>query len=125
MLPTKTIMVVDDDDALRDTVCELLQSGGYDVVPAHNGLEALQVCQTLPRRLDLVILDVAMPLMGGVDLAERMRRKRPLRVLFMSGDRRLLEERSARGPSDAAFIQKPFTHDELLLAVRQVLGADA
>ena len=123
--PAKTILVVDDDSALRDAVCELLQSGGYDVVPAQKGLEALQVCQTLPRRLDLVILDIAMPLMGGVDLAGRMRRKRPLRVLFMSGDPSLFEVHNARRPHDAAFIQKPFTRDELLLTVRQVLGADA
>ena len=118
-------MVVDDDAALRDAVCELLQSGGYDVLPALNALEALQICKTLPRRLDLAILDLAMPLMGGIDLAGRMRRKRPLRVLFMSGDPTVLGGDSARRLRDAAFIQKPFTRDELLRTVRQVLGPDA
>ena len=118
-------MVVDDDDALRAIVCELLESGGYSVLAARNALEAMQLSQTFPGRLDLIILDIAMPLMDGVDLAERLRKKRPLRILLMSGHSAVLGEGSARRPRDAAFIQKPFTRDELLRKVRQILGTEA
>ena len=79
----------------------------------------------LPGRLDLIVLDVEMPLIGGVDLAERLQKKRPLRVLLMSGYPMVLGEGSARRLPGAAFIQKPFTRDELLLKVRQVLGGEA
>lgn len=123
--PAKTILVVDDDSELRGTVCELLQSCGHEVLAARNALEALQLSKTFPGQLDLIIIDLAMPLMDGVDLADRLRKKRPFRVLFMSGDPTVLGEDLGRRLRDAAFIQKPFTRDELVRQVRELLGAEA
>ena len=117
-------MVVDDNDAFRGLVCEMLESGGYEVLPARNALEALRLCQTFPGRLDIIILDIQMPFIDGVDLAERLRKKRPFRVLFMSGDPAPPGEDGAPRLRDAAFIQKPFTRAELWRQVRQLLGAE-
>jgi DNA-binding response OmpR family regulator len=117
----KTILLVDDDTPFRAIVSELLERAGYRVLGAQNGLEALRLNRRFPGRIDIAIVDIVMPLMSGVALVDRLRRKRPVRFLLMSGDISAPADR-AQWPQDAAYIQKPFTYRELLGTVRDLLS---
>jgi DNA-binding NtrC family response regulator len=121
--PLKTILVVDDDTPFRAVVAELLELAGYRVLGAQNGLEALRLNRRFSGRIDIAIIDNLMPLMSGVALVDRLRRKRPVRFLLMSGDITALAADGARWPRGTAFIQKPFTHSELLGTVRDLLSS--
>ncbi len=118
----KTILLVDDDTPFRAMVSELLELAGYRVLKARNGLEALRLNRRFPGRIDVAIVDIVMPLMSGVALVDRIRRKRPLRFLIMSGAISAPAADRAQWPQDAAYIQKPFTHRELLGTVRDLLS---
>jgi len=116
----KTILLVDDDTPFRAMVSELLELAGYRVLEARNGLEALRLNRRFPGRIDIAIVDVVMPLMSGWALVDRLRRKRPVRFLVMSGDITALA-RDGQWPQGTAFIQKPFSHRELLGTVEDLL----
>ena len=97
-----------------------LRQDGDTVLEAASGLEALRLCQRHPR-LDLVITDVIMPMMGGTELAARLATSQPfIRVLMMSG---YTDEAAPRGAFEPGrgVLQKPFTRISLLGAVRRVL----
>jgi two-component system cell cycle sensor histidine kinase/response regulator CckA len=114
---TETILVVEDDDALRSIIAEVLGEHGYSVLNARNGTEALAEADRDRRPIDLVISDMVMPRMGGEELSRRLG---TLRFLFMSG----YTEASAQEGSatlGAAFLQKPFTPGSLLRKVREAL----
>jgi CheY-like chemotaxis protein len=119
---SKTIMVVDDDKAFRTVVCEVLERAGYRILVAPNALEALQINKTFLGRIDLVLIDVILPLMSGIALAEQIRKRRPVRLLMMSGQADAIAKAAARTP-DVRVIPKPMTQDGLLREVRHVLGA--
>jgi|HubBroStandDraft_3_1064219.scaffolds.fasta_scaffold223154_1 two-component system cell cycle sensor histidine kinase/response regulator CckA len=117
----ETILVVEDGDAVRNLVCLMLVQNGYGVLEARDGREALRVCEAHPEPIQLVLTDLVMPNMKGVDLAERLRRARPdLRILLMSGyaDEPVVQR---LGRDSVAFLPKPFTSVELVEKVRQVL----
>jgi DNA-binding response OmpR family regulator len=120
----KTILLVDDDSPFRAIVSVLLERAGYRVLEAQNGLEALRLSRRFPGPIDVAIVDVVMPLMSGVALVDRLRRKRPMRFLLMSGDITALSAEGRQWPPGAAFIQKPFTHAGLLAKVRGLLSPD-
>jgi PAS domain S-box-containing protein len=116
----ETIFLVEDEDALRKYVRETLERYGYTVVAAGNGREAVEIAERHPAPLDLLLTDVVMPELGGVDLAERFAVLRPgTPVLHMSG----YSERLRKQGNAANFIQKPFTPRELLTHVRTLLDA--
>ncbi|PYQ42475.1 MAG: hypothetical protein DMF77_12820 [Acidobacteria bacterium] len=92
------------------------------MLEAQNGIEALRLNRRFPGRIDVAIIDVVMPLMSGVALVDRIRRKRPVRFLLMSGDLTALAADARQWPQDAAYIQKPFTYRELLGTVRDLLS---
>jgi two-component system cell cycle sensor histidine kinase/response regulator CckA len=121
---TETVLLVEDDKAVRTITRISLQSQGYTVVEASDGLAGLQQAETYPGEIHLLISDVVMPEMGGRQLLTEVRKHRPdLRVLFMSGytdDAVLLH-----GVVEAtdAFIQKPFTPLSLARKVREVIDA--
>jgi two-component system cell cycle sensor histidine kinase/response regulator CckA len=121
--PAATVLVVDDDNALRALVCEMLEASGHRVLAAQNALEAHQISKTFPGRIDLLVVDMRMPLMGGLALAEQLRKKRPLRFLFMSGHAPVIGAGIPWPPRAAAFILKPFTEQDLLDKVHEVLGS--
>ena len=113
----ETILVVEDNDQVRRLTCRILRSNGYRVLEATDGERALALAAD--REIDLLLSDVVMPGMGGVELAERLRTERPgLRVLHMSGYTSLPEAAAAA----AELIEKPFTAEELLARVRALLG---
>ncbi|HEY3121475.1 MAG TPA: PAS domain S-box protein [Vicinamibacteria bacterium] len=121
---SETILIVEDDDALREIITELLQESGYRVVSAADGEGALRVCAQNGGPPDLVITDVVMPRMTGRALSEQLRILGPrLRVLFMSGytDAAVLYQGLLE--PGTAFLQKPFGPEALLRKVREVLDA--
>ncbi len=117
-----SVLVVEDEEALRRLLQLILSRLGFQVTMAANGGEALLMMEEQGLRPDLLITDVVMPGMSGAVLVERLRRSRPhLRVLFMSGytDEAIVHH----GVLDPGipFIQKPFTLDSLAQKIRQVL----
>ena len=119
----ETVLLVEDEPAVRRLGAEVLRRQGYMVLEAANGQEALQVTQEGGRhRIDLLLTDVVMSRMGGRELADRLRPLMPkMKVLFTSGF-------PHQGPSpgdgtehDIAFMPKPFTPVELIRRVREVL----
>jgi two-component system cell cycle sensor histidine kinase/response regulator CckA len=121
----ETVLVVDDEAAVRSAVWEILQPTGYIVLEAGSGDEALQICAGREGPIHLLLTDVMMPGMSGPELAQLLARMRPeMRVLYMSGysDNALI--RCGVVEEGTAFLQKPFTPDALAHKVREVLDAE-
>jgi two-component system cell cycle sensor histidine kinase/response regulator CckA len=125
MLPHKggeTVLIVEDDDALRTVACRALQQCGYQVLAASNGSEALDQCLQHEGGLHLVVTDMVMPEMSGIELAESIALSYPeIKVLLMSGYTR--DETARRGIASEryAFLEKPFTPTGLAAKVRELL----
>jgi two-component system, cell cycle sensor histidine kinase and response regulator CckA len=121
---TATILVVEDNEDLREVVGRILGRAGYQVIIAADGREALEAAQAHASQIDLLLTDVVMPKMPGKELAEKMIAIRPgLRVLYMSG-----YAQPSLGPGGGlepgvVLIEKPFTEPVLLARVREVLEA--
>ncbi|HET7551345.1 MAG TPA: PAS domain S-box protein [Gemmatimonadaceae bacterium] len=118
----ESVLVVEDDDALRYVACRSLRTFGYRVLEAHNGREALELCERHDGPIQIVVTDLVMPEMSGSELASRIAARHPgIRVLLMSGYAG--DEAARRGIARAgsAFIEKPFTGDGLAARVREVL----
>lgn len=119
---TETVLVVEDEDAVRRLFCRILQSYGYAVLEASKGGEALAMSQRHDGPIHLLLADVVLPQMSGPQLAERLRLLRPgLKVLFTSGHS--AGDVTKYGVLDAPYIQKPFSPKELQRKVREVLDA--
>ena len=120
----ETVLLVEDEDAVRALAREVLRRHGYVVLEACHGVDALRVAERHADKIHLLVTDVVMPHMSGRKLAERLAEMRPgLKTLFMSGytDHALLPEDVTPG---AEFLQKPFTPDVLARRVRRILEAD-
>jgi len=118
---SETILVAENDEAVRLSTCAILQERGYDVLPAASGEEALRVAQSHGGQIHLVLTDVVMPRMDGVTLAARIREMRPeTRALFISGD---VDEHLVTLPGGTAFLAKPFGPAALAEKVRTLLDA--
>ena len=120
--PTETILLVEDEDVVRDLAREVLEESGYSVLSTHHAGEALVVAERHPGPIQLLLTDVVMPHMGGRELAERIAPLRPgIRVLYVSGytDDEVL--RHGVMEAEMAFLQKPFTASALLERVRGLL----
>lgn len=119
-----TVLVVEDEEALRQVICRILKRHGFEVIDAASGPEALAKLERLPEAVDLLLTDVVMPKMLGKELAERLTGAHPhLRVLFMSGYAFPVLTSQAQLPEGVALIEKPFTEEQLLRAVSQVFDA--
>jgi CheY-like chemotaxis protein len=115
-----TVLVVDDDDGIRNAVRALLEDEGYRVLAAGNGLEALTVCdEVLP---SLILLDLMMPKMDGITFVEMLRRDHATLppVLVLSASQRAPQQ--VRQMGVAGYLAKPFDLDELLSAVERLVG---
>jgi PAS domain S-box-containing protein len=122
---TATILVVEDNAALRHMACKLLAAEGYRVLAADSGEQALELAAAAERPIDLVLTDVVMPMMGGAEVAERLTALQGrVKVIFMSGYTEQRIGDANLGPGDWSFIQKPFTRRRLLNEVSAAL-ADA
>ncbi|MBV9403964.1 MAG: response regulator [Acidobacteriaceae bacterium] len=121
-----TILLVEDEPSLRALAREVLKEAGYRVVEASNGKDALRISQELETEPGLLLTDVVMPEMSGLQLAEELRRKWPsLAVLYTSGytDHALLQRNVLR--QDMPFLQKPYMPGSLLEQVGNVLASSA
>jgi PAS domain S-box-containing protein len=124
---TETILLAEDEPAVRALAARCLRRGGYQVLAAASGLAALKMWETHGSTVDLLVTDAVMPEgVGGVELARRLRVTRPgLRVILMSGYSTELLRHGVEFTPDTAFLQKPFVPAELLLAVRGMLDRQA
>jgi len=121
----ETILVAEDEPALRDLACRILESAGYRVLAAENGLAALELAAAHSGKIDLLLTDVIMPGILGKELAERLLAREPgVRVLYMSGYAQpILASRGTLDPG-VMLIEKPFGKSELLAAVRHQLDGE-
>ncbi len=114
-----TVLLVDDNDMVRDLITRVLDSEGYELIVARGGEEALALARGNQRPIDLVISDVDMPDMDGNELAARLRRERPaMPVIFMSGYTDVADPSIA---SPVQFMRKPFSTGQLREMVRRAL----
>jgi PAS domain S-box-containing protein len=121
---SETVLLVEDEEMVRELAKEILQGSGYDVLVAANGEEAQRICHECPGKIDLMITDVVMPQMSGRELAERIGVFRSdTRVLYMSGYTDDAIVRHGVLDDNMFFLQKPFTPDGLTAKVREVLGS--
>jgi PAS domain S-box-containing protein len=119
---TETLLLVEDEAAVRASVRRLLEWHGYTVLEARNGADALRIYEANETGIDLVLTDVVMPEMGGHELIERLRALRPgLRVLFMSGYAESAFTSNGSMPPGTGYVEKPFTVETLMRRLREVL----
>jgi PAS domain S-box-containing protein len=120
-----TILIVEDDEMVRNLTRSMLESLGYQVLVAPTPSVALRLCNSGDTVIDLLMADVVMPEMKGPELGERARAIRPgLRVLFMSGYTSNVLVRHGGGGEDVNFLQKPFTTAELARSVEDAMRSN-
>ncbi len=119
----ETVLLVEDNDAVRRLGCRLLESLGYTVLEASNSGEALLIFERPGVRVDLVLTDIVMPHISGIEMVQRLRRVRPdLRVLYMTGFAR--EAETLAPFASAPVLLKPFSRSTLARHVRLALASE-
>jgi PAS domain S-box-containing protein len=122
----ETILLVEDEDAVRDIVSRILTAQGYQVIPCSSGSDALEYFRENPSAVDLLLTDVVMPKMSGKELSDKATAiDRGLKTLFMSGYTDALIAQRGVLASDEELLAKPFNPDELLISVRSMLDKSA
>jgi two-component system cell cycle sensor histidine kinase/response regulator CckA len=122
--PRQLVLVVDDEQGLRELVCRTLRDQGFNTLEAGHGAEALEVMESTPEPVDLVVTDVVMPGMDGRELGRRLAQRWPdLPILYISAYD--VNDIFSRGSprNSAPFLQKPFPLDGLVTVVRGLLNA--
>ena len=122
---SEVILLVEDEDVVRELARRILEGSGYVVYEARNGREGLALCESHDGPIDLLVSDVVMPELGGRELAEGALKLRPgLKVMFMSGHTQdvVVREGVKKG---TPFLQKPFTPAGLAQKVRETLDSEA
>ncbi len=119
---TETILVVEDEDVVRNLISHVLELHGYTILAARNGSDALDIRERHNGSIDIAIIDLVMPGLSGTALAGRLRQMMPgMKVLYISGytDRTIHD--LITGEKSAAFLQKPFRPNELASKLREML----
>ncbi len=120
---SETVLLVEDEESVRQLVRETLESRGYKILEAENGEAALQIVSGYSDKIDMLITDVVMPGMGGRELSARLCASCPeIKVLYLSGYTEDAIVHEGVVDPDTAFLQKPFTLQALSRKVREVLG---
>ncbi len=119
---SETILLVEDEPAVRNVAIRVLMNQGYFVLAAANGEEALALAEKVGGGINLVLTDVVMPDLGGPELVERLLERWPgMRAAYMSGYAEGDKLRRGMQDSNISLLQKPFSADSLVLMVREVL----
>ena len=121
-MSTSKILVVEDAKAMLILLKYHLQNAGFELYTAENGLEALQVCETVTP--DLIISDMMMPIMGGIEFRNKLQKIARLRnvpFIFLTAKAQVKEEIQEANLKITAYIRKPFDPDKLLDDVRSIL----
>jgi DNA-binding NtrC family response regulator len=119
---SETILLVEDDEMVRRLSQRVLTHLGYEVLQANDIDDAIRICNENPAPIDLLLTDVMMPEMNGVDLYTLLKARRPdMKALFMSGYAEDVVVRQGVIPEGTEFIQKPFNMEDLANRVRQVI----
>ena len=119
---SETVLVVEDDNSLRWLTCQMLAQFGYTVVEAQDASHALGLARERAGDIDLLITDVVMPGLNGRQLARQVRQLYPhIKVLLMSGYTAEIAAQIDKTDVAVAFLEKPFTPEELGEKVREVL----
>jgi two-component system, cell cycle sensor histidine kinase and response regulator CckA len=120
---TETVLIVEDEDILRNLCVQILEPLGYKVMQARNGIEAIAEVQGYGDRIDLLLTDVVMPGMNGSELATQLVLHHPeMKVLFTSGYTEDVISHHGVLAEDVSFLGKPYTLLALAMKVREVLG---
>ena len=120
---SETVLVTEDEEAVRHLVCRVLRARGYRVLEARHAEAALELVETAGEPIDLLVSDLVMPGLGGQALAARLVGLRPgLRVLFITGYAVEAVGHQGRLPTGHALLEKPFTADQLARKVREALS---
>jgi two-component system, cell cycle sensor histidine kinase and response regulator CckA len=120
---SETVLLVEDEKMVRQLIQRILETSGYKIIAAENGMEALEICQTRNLNIDVLVTDVVMPEMGGHELAKKLVGNFPdLKVIYISGYTSDIVTRHGISQNGANFIQKPFSPDELVRKIRQLLN---
>jgi two-component system, cell cycle sensor histidine kinase and response regulator CckA len=123
---SETILVVEDEAAVRELACQFLSVKGYNVLEAKDGFDALDVAARHTGTIHLVLSDMVMPKMNGTELAEKMKKARPdAKILLMSGYYEYSETMRVITASTTPILQKPFSPASLVARVQEVLSGAA
>ncbi|MGA6960282.1 MAG: ATP-binding protein, partial [Candidatus Acidiferrales bacterium] len=119
-----TVLLAEDEEAVRELAGEFLRSSGYTVIEGKDGLDALEKAEQESGTIHVLVTDVVMPRMRGTELAQRLKRVYPnIKIVYMSG---YLEHNTEDGfVADSAHLQKPFSRQSLLQKLREALNQEA
>ncbi|MEJ2637280.1 MAG: PAS domain S-box protein [Calditrichia bacterium] len=124
-LGTETVLLVEDDEMVRELSGDVLRQSGYKVLAASNGIDALQICEKNSEKIQILVTDVVMPGMSGKELADQLTELHPdLKVLFMSGYTDDAVVRQGVLNEGLNFLQKPFSPRTLAIKIREVLDGN-
>jgi CheY-like chemotaxis protein len=119
-----TVLLVEDSDVVRAVVAKMLEEGGLTVLQASGGEEALALARRGDAPIDLLLTDIVMPQMSGVELAVRLERERPdVRILFMTGYAEEAVVNEGILGKHRECIGKPFTQEQITTRVRKILSS--
>jgi CheY-like chemotaxis protein len=118
-----TVLLVEDSDVVRDVVAAMLEGGGLTILQASGGEEALALARREEAPIDLLLTDIVMPAMSGVELADRLERECPgVRILFMTGYAEEVVVNEGILGKHRECIGKPFTREQITKRVRKLLS---
>jgi two-component system cell cycle sensor histidine kinase/response regulator CckA len=120
--PAATVLLVEDEAAVRDAAKRMLARSGFTVLEAANGADAMALWNKSADTIDVVLTDVVMPTMGGAEMVQALRERRPaVRVVFMSGYTQGTLDASEMDQAGTRFLPKPFTATQLVDTIRELL----
>jgi signal transduction histidine kinase/ActR/RegA family two-component response regulator len=124
--PKTTVLVVDDEAGIRSLLSKVFLREGYEVLEAVQGRDGLDLARSYQGKIDLLLTDVVMPTMNGIELAQSVHAIRPsTKILLISGYMGGSAREFEKLPAGTAFLQKPFTLNALLAKVREVVSANS